>query len=72
MAAVASFSVACENKQCHRLADPENLYHVYIPGFKGIIKNIKLGRKKNIGQVAAIFIIGGKLKIQSGDLNTHG
>ena len=41
----------------NRLAEPENLY---MPGFKGILK--KLSRKKS-RQVAAILIIGGKLKI---------
>ena len=41
----------------NRLADHENLY---IPGFKGILKK-KL--KKISRQVAAILIIGGKLKL---------
>ena len=49
----------------NRLAHPENLY---IPGFKGILKK-KLGKKKF---VAAILIIGGKLKIKSGHLHTYG
>ena len=54
MAAIASFNA-------NRLADHENLY---IPGFKGIMKKKKLGRKKKFSrQVAAILIIGGKLKI---------
>ena len=36
-------------------------------------KKKKLCRKKKISrQVAAILIIGGKLKIESGDLHTHG
>ena len=45
-----------------RLAAPENLY---IPGIKIILKKISR-------QVAAILIIGGELKIWSGDLHTHG
>ena len=49
MAAIASFS-----DDANRLADPESLY---ILGFKVIMKN-KFSR-----QVAAISIIGGKLKI---------
>ena len=40
----------------NRLADPENLY---IPGFEGILKK---SLKKISRQVAAILIIGGKLK----------
>ena len=42
------------------LADPENLY-MYIPGFEEILE--KKSRKKISRQVAAILIIGGKLKI---------
>ena len=57
MAAAASFSVSHENGQItNRLAYPENLY---IPCFKGILKK---RRKKSSRQVAAILIIGGKLK----------
>ena len=44
-----------------RLADPENLY---IPGFKGIMKNKIKSKKKISRQVAAILNIGGKLKIE--------
>ena len=37
------------------------------------MKKKKLSWKKKFSrQVAAILIIGGKLKIQSGDLHTHG
>ena len=42
------------------LADPENLY-MYIPGFEEIL--IKRSWKKINRQVAAILIIGGKLKL---------
>ena len=42
MAAIALLSVAHENGQCNRLADPEKLY---IPGFKEIL-NKKLARKQ--------------------------
>ena len=63
MAAIASFSRATEN--------------LYIPGFKGIMKKMKKNekiksKKKISGHVAAILIIGGKLKILSGDHHTHG
>ena len=52
MAAIAS--------NADRLADPENLY---ILGFKGNIYIKKLSRKKKFSrQLAAILIIGGKLK----------
>ena len=63
MAAIASFSRATKNEAmvANRLADPENLY---IPGFKGIIKKKNLvAKKKFCRQVAAILIIGGKMKI---------
>ena len=43
MAAIALFSIARENRQTNRLADPENLY---IPGFKGIMKEKKKNQKK--------------------------
>ena len=70
MAAIARFWSHAKTDNANRLADPENLY---IPGFKEIIKKKKLCRKKtNYRQVAAILIIGGKLKILSGDLHTHG
>ena len=62
MAAIALFSVVRETDNANRLADPENLY---IPGFKEIIEKNKINsKKKKINrQVAAILIIGGKLKI---------
>ena len=60
-------SIASDN--ANRLADPENLY---IPGFEKNLKKKIKSKKKNICQVAAILIIVGKLKIQSGDLHTHG
>ena len=63
------FRLHAKTNNANRLADPENLN---IPGFKGIMKK-KIELKKKISrQVAAILIIGGKLKIESGDLHTHG
>ena len=64
MADIASFSVARDSGQlvnANRLADPEN---IYIPGFKGIMEKNKIKSKKTkfSRQVAAILIIGGKLK----------
>ena len=54
MATIVSFSVAHENDNANRLADPENIY-IGLPGFKGILKKNWL--------VAAILFIGWKLKI---------
>ena len=54
----------------NRLTDPENLYTG--TRFQGDLEK-KISRKRNNnGQVAAILIIGGKLKISSCDLRTHG
>ena len=56
MAVIASFSVARENGQCQQTRRP------WKPGFKGIMKKNK-SKKKISRKVAAILIIGGRLKI---------
>ena len=69
MAAIASVSVARENGQCKQTRRPRKPIYTR---FQGNYLKKKLSRKKNCCQVAAILIIVGKLKIQSGDLHTHG
>ena len=61
MAAILIIGGKLKFYNANRLTDPENLY---IPGFKGIIEETKIRSKKKFSrQVAAILIIGGKLKI---------
>ena len=59
MAAIASILVEHENGQCQQTHSPRK--PIFIPGFMGILKKIKTGKSSR--QVAAISIIGGKLKI---------
>ena len=61
MAAIASFLVARETDNANRLTNPENLY-IYQVSRELWEQKIKL-KKENCRQVAAILIIGGKLKI---------
>ena len=60
MAAIASFLVAHENGLCQYTRRPRRPIYTK---FQGNYERKKLGQKKKIRQVAAILIIGGKLKI---------
>ena len=58
MAGVSFFRSHMKTDNANRFADPENLS---FPGFKGILTK-KISRKKISRQVAAILIIGVKMK----------
>ena len=67
MAAMSLFSVAHGNGQ--RQQTSRQRKPIYTPGFQEIRKKKITSKKKFSRQVAAI---GGKLKVISGDLHTHG
>ena len=60
MAAVASFSVARENKQCQQT---RRLWKPIYTRFQGNYEKKNKAKKKFSRQVAAILIIGGKVRI---------